>query len=39
MFGNTDKIIYNYIILTDNWKYEIKFTLYIIGRVSSLMPE
>lgn len=33
MFGNTDKIVYNDILLPANGKYEMKFTLYITGRV------
>ncbi|CAD8157663.1 unnamed protein product [Paramecium pentaurelia] len=39
MFGNTDKIVYNDISLPANGQYELKFTLYMTGRVTSLMPE
>lgn len=39
MFGNTDKIVYNDILLPANEKYEMKFTLYMTGRFSSQFPE
>lgn len=39
MFGNTDKIVYKDIELPANEKYEMKFTVYLTGRISSVMPE
>ncbi|CAD8065678.1 unnamed protein product [Paramecium sonneborni] len=39
MFGNTDKIVYNDILLPANGQYEMKFTLFVTGSISSLMPE
>ncbi|CAD8045498.1 unnamed protein product [Paramecium primaurelia] len=39
MFGNTDKIVYNDILLPANGKYEMKFTLYITGRVFGFVQE
>jgi len=39
MFSNTDSIIFDDVNLQPNFKYIIKFNLYITGKISKLLPE
>lgn len=39
MFSNTDSIIFDDVNLQPNFKYIIKFNLYITGRISKFFPE
>ncbi|CAD8071405.1 unnamed protein product [Paramecium sonneborni] len=39
MFGNTDKIVFSDILLPADEQYEMKFTLYVTGSMSSFMVE